>query len=336
MCRCVLAPLLDAEGVAAQFGGMLADPVSQTLYMGIVVVVGFGICAIGLQNGLEKITKIMMSALLVLMVFLAGNSLFLEGAGEGLAYYLLPDWNRFLEIGPLNVIVSAMNQAFFTLSLGIGAMAIFGSYIGKDRSLLGESVNISLLDTFVAITAGLIIIPACFAFRIDVTSGPSLIFITLPNVFNAMPMGQLWGALFFLFMTFAAFSTVLAVFENILSSCMDAFSWSRKKACAVNAVLVFVLSVPCVLGFNVLASFAPLGEGTTILDLEDFLVSNILLPGGSLIFVLFCTSKLGWGWKNFRKEANAGRGLKVPDWIHPYCKYVLPMIITVILVIGLI
>lgn len=327
---------LDAGAVADQFSGMLADPVSQTIYMAIVVAAGFAICAVGLQNGLEKITKIMMTALLVLMVFLAANSLFLEGAGEGLAYYLMPDWNRFMEIGPLNVIVSAMNQAFFTLSLGIGAMAIFGSYINKDRSLLGESVNISLLDTFVAITAGLIIIPACFAFRIDVTAGPSLIFITLPNVFNAMPIGQLWGALFFLFMTFAAFSTVLAVFENILSSCMDAFGWSRKKACAINAVLVFLLSLPCVLGFNVLSSITPLGEGTTIMDLEDFLVSNILLPGGSLIFVLFCTTKLGWGWKNFRAEANEGKGLKVPDWIHPYCQYILPVIIVVILVLGLI
>ena len=327
---------LDAGAVADQFSGMLADPVSQTIYMAIVVAAGFAICAVGLQNGLEKITKIMMTALLVLMVFLAANSLFLEGAGEGLAYYLMPDWNRFMEIGPLNIIVSAMNQAFFTLSLGIGAMAIFGSYINKDRSLLGESVNISLLDTFVAITAGLIIIPACFAFRIDVTTGPSLIFITLPNVFNAMPMGQLWGALFFLFMTFAAFSTVLAVFENILSSCMDAFGWSRKKACAINAVLVFLLSLPCVLGFNVLSSITPLGEGTTIMDLEDFLVSNILLPGGSLIFVLFCTTKLGWGWKNFRAEANEGKGLKVPDWIHPYCQYILPVIIVVILVLGLI
>lgn len=326
---------LDAAGVAEHFNSMLSDPVSQIIYMAIVVAAGFGICAVGLQNGLEKVTKVMMTALLVLMVFLAGNSLFLEGAQEGLAYYLMPDWNRFMEIGPLNVIVAAMNQAFFTLSLGIGAMAIFGSYINKDRSLLGESVNISLLDTFVAITAGLIIIPACFAFRIDVSSGPSLIFITLPNVFNAMPLGQFWGALFFLFMTFAAFSTVLAVFENILASCMDTFGWSRKKACLINAVLIFVLSLPCVLGFNVLAGLAPLGEGSTILDLEDFLVSNLLLPLGSLIFVLFCTTKFGWGWNSFKKEANEGKGLKVPEWIHPYCQYVLPVIILVILVIGL-
>ena len=326
---------LTPDGVASQFGTMLADPISEVGYMAIVVGLGFAICAIGLQNGLERITKVMMTALLLLMVVLAGNSLFLEGADEGLRYFLLPDWNRFLEIGPMNVIVAAMNQAFFTLSLGIGAMAIFGSYIDKDRSLLGESLNISLLDTLVAICAGLIIIPACFAFKVDVTSGPSLIFITLPNVFNQMPLGRLWGSLFFLFMTFAAFSTVLAVFENILASCMDAFGWSRKKACLINAILIFVLSLPCALGYNVLASIQPLGEGSAILDFEDFLVSNILLPGGSLIFVLFCTSKLGWGWKNFTKEANMGKGLKVPDWIHPYCQYVLPVIIAVILVIGL-
>lgn len=326
---------LNPEGVATQFSATLADPISEVGYMAIVVVVGFAICAIGLQNGLERITKVMMTALLVLMVVLAGNSLFLEGADEGLRYFLLPDWNRFLEIGPMNVIVAAMNQAFFTLSLGIGAMAIFGSYIDKDRALLGESLNISLLDTLVAICAGLIIIPACFAFKVDVTSGPSLIFITLPNIFNQMPLGRLWGSLFFLFMTFAAFSTVLAVFENILASCMDAFGWSRKKACLINAILVFLLSLPCALGYNILAGIQPLGEGSAILDFEDFLVSNILLPGGSLIFVLFCTSKLGWGWKSFTKEANMGKGLKVPDCIHPYCKYVLPLVIAVILVIGL-
>lgn len=326
---------LNPDGVAAYFSGTLADPIGEVGYMAIIVAAGFAICAIGLQNGLERITKVMMSALLILMLVLAGNSLFLEGADEGLKYFLLPDWNRFLEIGPLNVIVAAMNQAFFTLSLGIGAMAIFGSYIDKDRSLLGESLNISLLDTLVAICAGLIIIPACFAFKVDVTSGPSLIFITLPNVFNQMPLGRLWGSLFFLFMTFAAFSTVLAVFENILASCMDTFGWSRKKACLINAIAIFILSLPCALGFNLLASIQPLGAGSTILDGEDFLVSNILLPGGSLIFVLFCTSKLGWGWDNFKKEANMGKGLKVPEWMHPYCKYVLPVIIAVILVIGL-
>lgn len=326
---------LSPDAVGEQFNVMLGSAASNVAYMAIIVIVGFAVCAMGLQNGLERITKVMMTALLLLMIVLAGNSIFLEGASEGLSYYLLPDWNRFLEIGPFNVIVSAMNQAFFTLSLGIGAMAIFGSYIEKDRALLGESINISLLDTFVAFTAGLIIIPACFAFNVDVTSGPKLIFITLPNVFNQMPLGRLWGSLFFLFMTFAAFSTVLAVFENILASTMDAFGWDRKKACLINCVLVFLLSLPCALGYNVLTSIQPLGEGTAILDLEDFLVSNLLLPIGSMIFVLFCTTKLGWGWKNFTREANMGKGVKVPNWIHGYCQYVLPTIIAVILIIGL-
>lgn len=327
---------LDAQAVGVHFSNSLANPVTEILYMAIVVVLGFAICLAGVQNGVERVSKWMMSLLLVLMVVLAVNSLFLEGSQEGLKYYLLPDWNRFMEIGPWNVISAAMNQAFFTLSLGIGAMAIFGSYIDKDRALLGESINIAALDTFVAIMAGLIIIPACFAFNVDVTSGPSLIFITLPNVFNQMPFGRIWGALFFLFMTFAAFSTVMAVFENIISSCMDAFGWSRKKACLINMGLVFLLSLPCALGYNVLSNIQPLKAGSTILDFEDFLVSNILLPGGSLIFVLFCTSKLGWGWTKFKAEANTGKGLKVPEWIHPYCKYILPLIILFILIVGLI
>lgn len=327
---------LDQSGVAEAFNTSLTSAGSEVFYMAIIVVAGFLICMLGLQKGLERVTKVMMIALLLLMGALAIHSVFLEGASEGLKYYLLPDWNRFMEIGPLNVIVAAMNQAFFTLSLGIGAMAIFGSYIGKDHALLGEAVNVSILDTFVAIVAGLIIIPACFAFSVDVSSGPSLIFITLPNVFNAMPFGRFWGALFFLFMTFAAFSTVLAVFENILSISMDLFGWSRKKASLVNMVLLFVLSLPCALGWSWLAGIQPRGAGSTILDLEDFLVSNILLPFGSLVFVLFCTSKLGWGWKNFIAEANEGKGLKVPAWIHGYCKYVLPLIIVVILVLGLI
>lgn len=327
---------LNPGEVAAHFEAAQADPVTSVVCMGIVVVAGFSVCMIGLQKGLERITKFMMSALLILMIVLAGNSLFLEGAQEGLSYFLLPDWNRFMEIGPLNVIVAAMNQAFFTLSLGMGSMAIFGSYLDRDRSLLGESLNIAALDTFVGIASGLIIIPACFAFSVDVTSGPGLIFITLPNVFNQMPFGQIWGALFFLFMTFAALSTVFAVFENILASCMDYFGWNRKKAALINMAAVFVLSIPCALGWSLLSGAAPFGAGSTILDLEDFIVSNILLPCGSLIFVLFCTTKLGWGWDAFRKEANAGKGLKVPDWIHPYCKYVLPAVIAVILVLGLI
>lgn len=327
---------MNAAQIGEHYNSVLADPVSQIFYMAVIVIGGFAICAIGLQNGLEKVTKVMMSSLLILLVVLAANTLFLEGAQEGLKYYLLPNWNTFMEIGPLNVIVAAMNQAFFTLSLGIGAMAIFGSYIDKDHALLGESINVGLLDTFVAIVAGLIVIPSCFAFGVEVGAGPGLIFVTLPNVFNAMPLGRIWGSAFFIFMTFAALSTVLAVFENIISSTMDLFGWDRKKACLINCILIFILSLPCALGFNVLQNIAPLGAGSTIMDLEDFLVSNILLPLGSLIFVLFCTWNLGWGWDNFSKEANMGKGLKVKPWMKNYCKYVLPVIIVVILVIGLI
>lgn len=316
------------------FDAMLGNTGSLILYTTIIIVIGFSICAIGLQNGLEKITKVMMIALMIIMLILAVNSVFLEGSGEGLKYYLLPNWDHFLAIGPGKVIVAAMNQAFFTLSLGMGGMAIFGSYINKDRALLGESVNVALLDTFVAIVAGLIVIPSCFAFNVEVTAGPSLIFLALPNVFNAMPNGRIWGAFFFLFMTFAAFSTVIAVFENIISSSMDIFNISRKKACLWNMVAMFFLAMPCALGFNVLSNLAPLGAGSTILDLEDFIVSNFILPLGSLVFCIFCTWDFGWGWKNFRNEANTGKGMKVPDWIHSYCKYVLPLIILFIFIMG--
>ena len=239
------------------------------------------------------------------------------------------------EIGIGNVIVSAMNQAFFTLSLGMGAMAIFGSYIGKERALMGEAVNVALLDTFVAFTSGLIIFPACFAFNVAPNSGPGLIFVTLPNIFNHMNGGRVWGSLFFVFMSFAALSTILAVFEQLLSCTMELFNWSRKKACIINGIALFVLSLPCILGFSVWKSFAPLGEGTNIMDLEDFLVSNILLPIGSLLFVLFCTTRYGWGWKKFMEEANEGKGLKVAKWMRPYMTFVLPVIIVIIFLIGL-
>ncbi|EOS61744.1 hypothetical protein C815_00444 [Firmicutes bacterium M10-2] len=325
----------STEQVALHFETMNKDPLSLVLYMGIVVILGFGICALGLQNGLERITKWMMLALLAIMILLAINSIFLPGAGEGLSFYLLPSMEKFHEAGALNVIVAAMNQAFFTLSLGIGAMAIFGSYIDRDHSLLTESINVAVLDTFVAITAGLIIIPACFAYNVEVGAGPSLIFITLPNLFHSMPMGRLWGTLFFVFMSFAALSTVLAVFENIISSTMDLFGWSRKKACRINLVLVFCLSLPCALGFNILENIAPLGVGTTIMDLEDFLVSNIILPLGSLVFVLFCTWKQGWGWNAFVKEANTGAGLQIKPWMKNYCKYVLPCIIAIVFTLGI-
>lgn len=327
---------LDAAGVGGKFGEMLADPVSMVGYMLVVVIAGFAICSLGLQNGLERVTKFMMLALLAIMVVLAVHSVFLSGGSEGLAFYLLPDLSRMSEIGFGNVVVGAMNQAFFTLSLGIGAMAIFGSYIGRERALLGEAVNVAVLDTFVAFTSGLIIFPACFAFGVQPDSGPGLIFITLPNVFNQMALGRLWGSLFFVFMAFAALSTVLAVFENIISCTRDLTGWSRKKACAVNLVLMILLSLPCALGYNLLSGFQPLGAGSTVLDLEDFLVSNILLPLGSLIFVLFCVSRYGWGWDKFVAEANQGKGLKVAGWMRPYMTYVLPVIVLVILVLGLI
>ena len=323
----------EVEGLFSQ---MLGDPVSSVVYMAIVVVFGFFVCSFSLQKGLERITKVMMLMLLVIMVVLAINSIFTDGGQVGLKFYLLPDFNRMKEIGVGNVIVGAMNQAFFTLSLGIGAMAIFGSYINKERSLLGESVNVAVLDTLVAFCSGLIIFPACFSYNVEVTSGPSLIFITLPNVFNNMPLGRLWGTLFFVFMSFAAVSTVLAVFENIISCTMDLFGFSRKKASLINCLLMLVLSLPCALGYNVLSAFAPLGDGTTVLDLEDFIVSNILLPGGSLIFVLFCVSRYGWGWDSFVNEANTGKGLKIKKWMRPYMTYVLPIIVAIILILGLV
>ena len=326
----------DTDGVAAQFSQMLGDPLRMTLFMGIIVVVGFLVCSFSLQKGLERITKWMMVALLVIMVVLAINSVCTAGGSQGLRFYLVPDLARMKKVGIGNVVAGAMNQAFFTLSLGIGAMAIFGSYIGKERALMGESARVAALDTLVALCSGLIIFPACFAYGVQPDSGPSLIFITLPNIFNHMPLGRVWGSLFFVFMSFAAFSTVLGVFENIVSCTMDLSGWSRKKACLFNGILMLLLSMPCVLGFNVLSKFQPLGPGTGVLDLEDCVVSNLLLPLGSLIFIFFCTSRYGWGWKNFTKEANAGKGLKVQRWMRGYMCYVLPVLVAVILVLGLI
>ena len=324
----------DTDGVAAQFSQMLGDPLRMTLFMGIIVVLGFLVCSFSLQKGLERITKWMMVALLVIMVVLAINSVCTAGGSQGLRFYLVPDLARMKKVGIGNVVAGAMNQAFFTLSLGIGAMAIFGSYIGKERALMGESARVAALDTLVALCSGLIIFPACFAYGVQPDSGPSLIFITLPNIFNHMPLGRVWGSLFFVFMSFAAFSTVLGVFENIVSCTMDLSGWSRKKACLFNGILMLLLSMPCVLGFNVLSKFQPLGPGTGVLDLEDFIVSNNLLPLGSLVYLLFCTTKLGWGYENFLKETNTGKGMKFPRQIAFYVKYILPLIVLFIFVMG--
>ena len=327
---------LDTAGVADAFGGMLGDPIWQTVFMGIIVFVGAFVCMLGVKKGIEKVSKYMMIALLALMVVLAVNSIFLDGASEGLKFYLVPNIDNFIEAEPFNVIVGAMNQAFFTLSLGIGSMAIFGSYLNKDRSLMGEAVNVAALDTFVAFTSGLIIFPACFAYGVQPDAGPSLIFVTLPNVFNNMPLGRLWGSLFFIFMTFAALSTVIAVFENIIACIMDLTNWGRKKTSLIVGVAIFVLSIPCILGFNILAGFVPFAEGSSVLDLEDFIVSNLLLPIGSLILVLFCVLRYGWGWDNFVKEANEGKGLKVARWMRPIVTIVVPIIIVTIFVFGII
>ena len=326
---------LNAEQVAGKFTEMLASPATMTFWMVFVVVVDILVCAKGLQSGLERVTKGMMIALLLIMVVLAVNSLFMPGAKEGLSFFLVPDFDRMQEVGVVNTLVSAMKQAFFTLSLGIGAMSIFGSYIGKEHSLLGESVRIVVLDTFVAITAGLIIFPACFTYHVDQTSGPSLIFITLPNIFANMSMGRLWGSLFFLFMAFAAMSTVLAVFENIICCGMELTGCSRKKSSLVNLVLIILLSMPCVLGYNLWTWDGFAVFGGAVLDVEDFLVSNLFLPLGSLVYLLFCVTRYGWGWQNYKKEVNTGEGLKVQDWMRGYLTYVLPLIVVFIFAFGL-
>ena len=325
---------LNAEQVAGKFTEMLASPGVMTFWMVFVVVLGILVCAKGLQNGLERVTKVMMIALLAIMVVLAVNSLFMPGAKEGLEFYLVPDFARMQEVGVVNTLVSAMNQAFFTLSLGIGAMAIFGSYIDKSRSLTGEAILITILDTFVAFMAGMIIFPACFAYGVNPGQGPSLIFVTLPNVFNNMPGGRLWGSLFFLFMCFASFSTVIAVFQNIISFATDLTNASRKKVIIINVIAIMLLSMPCVLGYNLWSGFQPFGPDSAVLDLEDFLVSQNILPLGSLIFVLFCSWKMGWGWDNFLAEANAGKGLKFPRGLKIYIQWVLPLIILFIFVMG--
>jgi len=330
----------DAAGVAQIFGDMTADPGIQILFMGLVVALGMLVCSRGLQNGVEKVNKSMMLCLLVLMAVLAVRAVTLPGAGAGLEFYLKPDFGNLIHNAEGDFILgetvfAAMGQAFFTLSLGIGAMAIFGSYIGKERRLMGEAINVTLLDTGVAFVAGLIIFPSAFAFGVQPDAGPSLIFITLPNIFNAMPGGRLWGALFFVFMSFAAMSTVIAVFENILSCCMDKWGWSRNRAVAVNTVLIFLLSLPCLLGFNVLSGLqVPMVGG--VLDVEDFIVSNNLLPLGSLLYLLFCVTpeRFGWGYRKFLKEADTGEGIKFPAGLRFYFTWILPVIVLIIFGVG--
>ena len=303
---------MTAEQVGNVFSNLMSNPVEMIIWMAVMAITGFFVCSKGIQNGIEKVSKVMMILLLALIVILAINSLTLSGAAEGIKFYLVPDLEKVQSIGIGHIITSAMSQAFFTLSIGIGAMLIFGSYMEKDQRLFGEAVNITVLDTVVALMAGFIIIPACFAYGIEPGAGPSLIFITIPNIFAQVAGGRVWGGLFFLFLSFAAFTTLVAVFENIISFDIDLFGWSRKKSTLVSLILIIILSMPCVMGFNVLAGFTPLGEGSTIMDLEDFIVSNNLLPLGSLGYVLFCTKKNGWGWNSFLEEINQGEGWKFP------------------------
>lgn len=324
---------MSKDAVSGVFSAMLANPAEMTLWMAITVIAGFLIVAQGLQNGLERISRVMMVSLLCLIVVLAIHSLTLKGGMAGLQFYLLPSLTRAKEAGLGNVINAAMNQSFFTLSLGIGAMEIFGSYMSKDRTLASEAGWICVLDTFVAIVSGLIIFPACSAFGVQADAGPSLIFITLPNVFVNMAFGRLWGALFFLFMSFASFSTVIAVFENLNATLTDNFGITRKKASFINLIVVLLASLPCVLGFNVWSNFTIAGKG--VLDIEDFLVSNLFLPLGSLVMVLFCSYKFGWGFDNYQKEANTGKGVKIPSFLKYYFRFGLPILVLVILIKGL-
>ena len=327
---------LDTASVGRKFGAVLASPAAQVGPMALVVVAGFAVCAVGLRNGLERVTKWIMLALLALMVVLAVHNVLLPGAADGVRYFLVPDASAVAAHGGWLVLVrEAMNQAFFTLSLGIGSMAIFGSYIGRDRALPGEALRVGLLDTLVAFCAGLIVIPACFAFGVEPAAGPGLLFVTLPNVFAGMAEGRFWGSLFFVFMAFAAFSTVLAVFENILACIRDLTGWSRRTAAPVCAIGILLLSLPCALGWSWLAGWHPMGGESCVLDAEDFLVSNLLLPIGSLIYTLFCCHRYGWGWDRFAAEANAGRGLRFATWLRPYCAYILPLAILSIFAAGL-
>ena len=329
----------DTQAVQDIYSGMLSNPGIMLVFMILVILIGMGVCSLGLQDGVEKITKVMMVMLLAILIVLVVRSITLENAMAGLEFYLKPNFHNLMYDANGNFILgeaifAAMGQSFFTLSLGIGAMAIFGSYIGKEHRLMGEAINVGILDTFVAFVVGLVIFPSAFAFGIQPDSGPNLIFITLPNVFNAMPLGRLWGALFFVFMSFAALSTVIAVFQNIITFPMDKWGWSHKKSVLVNMVVIFILSLPCLLGFNLWSGFNPLGDGTVVMDLEDFILSDNLLPLGSLVYLLFCVSKHGWGWDNFLAEADAGEGIRFPARFRPYFRYVLPLLVLIIFVMG--
>ena len=319
---------MDSKSVTNVFNNLTSSPIEMLIWIFIITALGFFVCSKGVQKGLEKVSKFMMVALLVLIVVLAIHSVTLSGAKEGRSFYLIPDFERVSKIGLGNVITSAMSQAFFTLSLGIAAMEIFGSYMKKDHALTGEAVRICCLDTFVAIMAGLIIFPACFSYNVEAGQGPALIFDALPNVFVNMAGGRIWGTLFFLFMTFASFSTVIAVFENLVSFVSDTFKISRKKSSVINFAIVFITSLPCMFGFNLLSGVNVLGMG--ILDMEDFVVSNILLPLGSLVYLLFCVTKFGWGFDNYYNECNTGKGMKLPRIVKPYLQYVLPILILIV------
>ena len=325
---------MTADETGEVFNNLLADPLQMGFWMVLTVIAGFLVCSRGLQNGLERISKVMMTALLVLILVLAIHSFTLSGAGEGIRFYLVPNLEVVQTIGIGNVIAAAMNQAFFTLSLGVAAMEIFGSYMSKDHTLAGEGIRICALDTFVALMSGLIIFPACFSYGVEAGAGPKLIFVTLPNVFVNMAGGRLWGSLFFLFMTFASFSTVIAVFEKIMSFCMDMFGWSRGKAALINCIIILVASMPCVLGYNVWSDLHLIG-GRDVLDSEDFIVSNLLLPLGSLVYLMFCVTKWGWGFDNYLEEANTGSGIKIARWLKPYFQFILPVLILIILIQGL-
>lgn len=325
---------MTSEQVSGVFSQLQSNPIEMVIWMAIITILGFLVCSRGIQKGIEKVSKVMMIALLVLILALAVNSILLSGAGEGLKFYLVPDFEKVSEIGIGNIVSAAMNQSFFTLSLGIAAMEIFGSYMSKDDTLPGESVKICALDTFVAIMAGLIIFPACFSYGVEPDQGPALIFITLPNVFVNMAGGRIWGTLFFLFMTFACFSTIIAVFENIISFCIDMFGISRKKSVVINAVIILIASLPCVFGFNIWSGFELFGQN--VLGMEDFLVSNILLPVGSLIYLLFCVTKFGWGFDNYLTECNTGKGMKFARFLKPYFQFVLPVLVLIVLMQGFI